>query len=270
LNGKTDKGFDAHSFGGWFSAIAGFIDPFAGVISSEIAGAVGSGARTDNTGHGTMVATTCGAWDNNARNGAGVAPRSGIYPVKITDDSTAMGDDLSIMSGLLHVMSEHSAKIVNISYGGMTDPSRDPALHMYFRMFHDVYGGIIFVSAGNDSAHMNNGVMSYLNVVSAIDPSLNKADFSNWGNCVTFTAPGVGIMLTDRTGASVTANGTSFASPICAGIAALVWSANPGLSNSQVESIMKTTALRTSGGGWTPFFGFGMPDAFAAVRAARG
>jgi thermitase len=270
LNGKTDKGYNAHSGGAWAAAIAGFVDPTLGMLASAIDGAVGSGARTDNTGHGTMVATTAGATDDNSRNGAGVAPRSIIYPVKITDDSTALGDDLSIMAGLLHIMTTRSCKIANISYSGMTDPSRDPALHMYFRFFHDVYGGVIFVSAGNDGAFLGSGLMPYLNVVSAIDPSLNKADFSNWGNCVTFTAPGVGIMLTDRTGASRTANGTSFASPICAAIAALIWSRNPGLSNSQVENIMKANALRTSSGGWTRFFGFGMPDANACVRAAGG
>lgn len=270
LTGKTDKGYNAHTWEAHALAIASPFDPGLAALGSAIDGALGSGARTDNTGHGTMVGTTAGASSNNLNNGAGVAPHAVIVPVKITDDSTALGDDLSVMAGLLNVMATHSAKIVNISYSGMTNPSRDPAMHLYFRAFHDLYGGIIFVSAGNDGAHMSNGVMSYVNVVSAVDPSLNKAGFSNWGNCVTFTAPGVGIVLTDRTGASVAADGTSFASPICAGIAALVWRANPGLSNTQVESIMRATAVRTPSGGWTPFFGFGMPDAFAAVRMARG
>ncbi len=270
LNGKTDKGYNAHTPQAWSLAIAAALDIGLASLGSAIDSAVGSGARTDNTGHGTMVATTAGASSNNMNNGAGVAPQATVVPYKITDDSTALGDDLSVMAGLLNVMATHSAKIVNISYSGMTDPSKDPAMHIYFQAFHNIYGGILFVSAGNDSAHMSNGVMNYCNVVSAVDPSLNKAGFSNWGNCVTFTAPGVGIVLTDRTGASVAADGTSFASPICAGIAALVWRANPGLSNVQVENIMRATATRTSSGAWTPFFGFGMPDAFAAVRAAQG
>lgn len=270
LAGKTDKGYNAHTPQAWALAIGSAFDPGLAALGSAIDSATGSGARTDNTGHGTMVATSAGATGNNLNNGAGVAPAAIVVPVKITDDSTALGDDLSVMAGLLNVMATHSAKIVNISYSGMADPSRDPAMHVYFRAFHDVYGGILFVSAGNDGAHFSNGVMSYCNVVSAVDPSLNKADFSNWGNCITFTAPGVGIVLTDRLGRSIAADGTSFAAPICAGIAALVWRANPSLNNTQVETIMKATAVRTSGGGWTPFFGFGMPDAFAAVRAARG
>ena len=268
LSGKTEKGYDAHTVEAQIMAITAAIDPLGTAIGMAIDDATGSGARTDATGHGTMVATTAAATDNNSQNGAGVAPLATVVPIHITD-SQAMGSDLAIMAGLLNIMMTHKAKIVNISYGNMTDPGHDPAMHAYMAAFHNIYGGIIFVSAGNDSAFLGNGQVNYLNVVSAVKPSLDKADFSNWGNCVTFTAPGVGIVLTDRTGHSVTAAGTSFASPICAGIAALVWQANPGLSNNQVENIMKSTAVRTSSGSWTPFFGFGMPDAFAAVQRAR-
>lgn len=270
LNGKTDKGYNGNTWSAHALAVASPFSPGLAALGSAIDGAVGSGARTDNTGHGTMVGTTAGATANNSNNGAGVAPGAVVVPIKITDDRTALGDDLSIMAGLLNIMATHSAKIANISYSGMTDPSRDPALHAYFMAFHSLYGGLIFVSAGNDGAHLNSGLMPYLSVVSAVDPSLRKADFSNWGNCVTFTAPGVGIVLTDRLGNSVAADGTSFASPICAAVAALIWRANPGLSNNQVVQIMRDTAVRTRSGAWTPFFGFGMPDAFRAVRRARG
>lgn len=270
LAGKTDKGFNANKDISHFLAIAAAADPLGGSLGMELDDAFDGGARTDLTGHGTMVATTAAATDNNNNNGAGIAPQATVVPIHITDDSTAQGDDLSVMAGLLNVMVKNKAKIVNISYSNMTDPGHDPAMHLYFRAFHDLYGGIIFVSAGNASAFLPSGRMSYLNVVSAVDPSLTLSSFSNFGNCVTFAAPGSGIVLTDRLNNSVTAAGTSFASPICAGIAALVWSTNPGLSNTQVEDIMKLTATRGSSGGVSQFFGFGMPDAQAAVRAARG
>lgn len=268
LSGKTDKGYDAHTVQAHAMALAAGLDPLGTSIGMAIDDSVGSGGGTDLTGHGTLVATTSSASFNNSNNGAGVAPKSTVVPIHITDDGTAMGDDLSVMAGLLNIMITHKAKIVNISYSNMCDPNSDPAMHAYFWTFHHVYGGLIFVSAGNDTAFLPAGQMDYLQVVSAVDPSLAKADFSNWGNCVKFTAPGVNIVLTDRTGASVTVNGTSFAAPICAGIAALVWSKNPGLSNDQVVSKMKATAVRPAGGAWHPFFGFGMPDAFAAVNAA--
>lgn len=269
LSGKTEKGYDASTWEAQAMAISAEIDPLSTSIGMMIDDATGSGARTDMQGHGTMVATTAAATDNNSVNGAGVAPLSTVVPVKIAIGSSGSTTDLAVMAALLNIMMTHKAKIVNISYGPMTDPSSHSALHAYFWTFHHVYGGLVFLSAGNDSAFMSNGQMNYLQVVSAVDPSLSKADFSNWGNCVKFTAPGVNIVLTDRMGRSVTAAGTSFAAPICAGVAALIWSANPGLSNNQVVNIMRDTAIRDASGTWSQFFGFGMPDAQAAVQRAR-
>ena len=48
---------------------------------------------------------------------------------------------------------------------------------------------------------------------------------------------------------------------LVAAIAALVWNANPALPNIGVESILKASCFRAGGAVWTPYFGFGMPDA---------
>src|SRR5207247_11004221 len=62
------------------------------------------------------------------------------------------------------------------------------------------------------------------------------------------------------------APGTSFAAPEVAGVAALVWAARPQLRNYQVADIIKHSARRDAGTGWTPTMGCGVLDAGAALE----
>ena len=64
--------------------------------------------------------------------------------------------------------------------------------------------------------------------------------------------------------------GTSMAVPLVAGAAALVRTANPDLPVADVVALLKQTAARPAGTGWTPDLGWGVLDAGAAVRAAQG
>ncbi len=64
--------------------------------------------------------------------------------------------------------------------------------------------------------------------------------------------------------------GTSMAVPLVAGAAALMRAANPDLPVADVVALLKQTAARPAGTGWTPELGWGVLDAGAAVRAARG
>jgi thermitase len=273
LSGKTRKGFDATSFGAHL--MGGFFAPgdplgFGVALGAE---ASSSGAQADVHGHGTWVATSAAATANNGFATAGVAPGATVYPIRIAN-SSGMTDPLSIQAALLVAMAK-GIRIVNISYGfyppfGFTDPGIYPTMHAYFAFFHDVYGGLIFMSAGNDGTFDPDPQQHYYNIVSAVDNTLSLTNFSNYGTSITFTAPGKGIVVSDRGNNPASVDGTSFSSPIVAGIAALVWNANPALPNVAVESILKASCFTTGGGGWTPYYGFGMPDADKAVRMASG
>jgi serine protease len=63
-------------------------------------------------------------------------------------------------------------------------------------------------------------------------------------------------------------DGTSMATPHVSGVAALVFGASPGISPTQVESILKSTALDLGTPGYDTTYGFGIPQADAAVNAA--
>jgi subtilisin family serine protease len=63
-------------------------------------------------------------------------------------------------------------------------------------------------------------------------------------------------------------SGTSFAAPLVAGAAALVWGADPALTAQQVAQTLKATA--SGNGVWTAELGYGVINAAAAVGLARG
>ena len=107
-----------------------------------------------------------------------------------------------------------------------------------------------------------------------------RAPFSNTGNYVSLVAPGENVFgaesaASDWPHAQTSwsspgyygwASGTSFAAPEVAGVAALVWGANPSLTARQVADVLKRSA---SGGGWSPQLGWGRLDAAAAVGLAQ-
>jgi serine protease len=65
-------------------------------------------------------------------------------------------------------------------------------------------------------------------------------------------------------------DGTSMATPHVSGIAALVWSVNPAMTDEQIEDHLKATAQDLGAGGYDTTFGYGLVDARAAVNRAGG
>ena len=229
--------------------------------------------QTDVQGHGTMVATTAAATANNGTGTAGPATLSKIYPVRV-GYSTGIVSVSAIVKGI-EKCGNTGVKIINISSNG--DPPYTFAnrvvnrvLHQYLKWYHDEMGGLVFNSAGNSGTRDMTELKRYLIVVSAIDENYGLAYFSTYGTPVWFTAPGTNIVCTEKDDNVVSVSGTSFSSPLCASIAALVWGANPSLTNLEVEKILIDTCQKAAHRRWTRFFGYGMPDAGAAMQAALG
>lgn len=118
-----------------------------------------------------------------------------------------------------------------------------------------------------------------------------RADFSQFGAALDFVAPSDGgnasISTTDRTGthgynSDETADGdyahdfggTSAATPLAAGVAALALSANPYLSLTELGALLRATSDHIGGvfydeAGFSPFYGYGRLNAARAVARAR-
>ena len=217
---------------------------------------------SDVQGHGTAVAGVAAAATNNSIGVAGVAGQAKIMPVRIAD-ANAWAYYSTIAQGITWA-ADHGAKIANASYGGVSSSSAIINAANYLRS----KGGVLFVSAGNtgavDSAPMTNSMV----VVSATNAWDSRPSWSTYGNVVTLSAPGEYIYTTNREGGYGQWNGTSFSSPLVAGVGALMLSANPALTPAKVDSILYTTAKDIGDPGRDIYYGYGRVDAAAAVAAA--
>jgi hypothetical protein len=220
-----------------------------------------SADTNDAYNHGTGVAGTAAAAINNAIGVASVAGQARVMPLKISDDSGY--GSWSAMAQALSYAADRGVRVANISFNASPSSSVRSAAQ-YFKD----KGGLVFVAAGNNGARETTTATTSLIAVSATDGSDARTSWSSYGAHVSLSAPGTGIYTTTRGGGYVSEAGTSFASPVAAGAAALVMAANPKLSSSQVEQILFSTALDLGVAGRDEQYGNGRVDVGAAVRAA--
>ncbi len=219
----------------------------------------------DVCGHGTKVAGAAAAVGNNAAGVAGVAGKAKIMPVRIAyNNSGSCYAYFSTMASGVTWAADHGARVVNISYGNAPTSSALQSAANYLRG----KGGLLFVSAGNNARDEGFTPTSTMIPVSATDSADNLSSFSSYGAFVALSAPGSGIYTTVAGGGYGAVNGTSFASPVAAAVAALVMSANPSLTADKVQSILFSTAVDLGAAGRDVYFGYGRVNAAAAVQAA--
>ncbi|MDX6769015.1 MAG: S8 family peptidase [Elusimicrobiota bacterium] len=177
--------------------------------------AVGSGAPTDDNGHGSHVAgTVAGVLDG--RGVAGVAPRARLYAVKVLDKDGA-GGLVSIIKGLIWA-GRNRMDVANMSLGA-------PMGTIFMRgalMYAASNGVAVIAAAGNDGGAVNYpAAYPEAIAVSALGPDEKLASFSSRGRQVAFTAPGVDVRSSLPGGSWAEFDGTSMATPHVTGLAAL-------------------------------------------------
>ncbi|TCV85456.1 MULTISPECIES: S8 family serine peptidase [Methylomonas] len=222
--------------------------------------AVDSGSVTaDINGHGTAVAGAAAAVTNNASGVAGVAWNAKIMPIRITNDAGGYAYWSDVARGLNWAV-DNGADVANLSYAA-SDSATVASAAQYMRS----KGGLVLVAAGNDG--LDPGLADNINliVVSATDANDAKASFSNYGKYIDVAAPGVSILTTNNGGTYAAWYGTSLATPVAAGVVALIQAANPKLTPDNVEKILKSSADKVSGVNFDPNYGYG----YGRVNAAN-
>jgi hypothetical protein len=203
-------------------------------------GITGTNNPMDDNGHGTFTAGEIAAVGNNALGVTGVEWNAQLMPVKFLDSSGKSTDTAA--SAAIHYAVDHGAKVINASWGGGgTDDVIQAALQ-----YAGQHGVIVVCAAGNSGTNDDNASSFFApasyslqdpNVISvaAIDSNGGMASFSNYGvNSVQLAAPGVNVYSLTSGGSDGTLSGTSMAAPLVTGTVALVWSAHPTWSMSQV------------------------------------
>ncbi|MES2960114.1 MAG: S8 family serine peptidase [Pseudomonadota bacterium] len=219
---------------------------------------------SDVNGHGTAVAGAAAAASNNSAGVASVAGQAKIMPVRIASP-TAYASWSTLAEGITYA-ADKGARIANISYSGMSGSATVQSAAQYMKN----KGGLVFVAAGNSGTSQSVAPTTTMIVVSATDSTDKKTSWSNYGSFVSLSSPGINIYSTSRGGGYGLFWGTSLATPVSAGVAALVMSAKPSLSGAQVESLLFSTAVDLGTAGRDTYFGHGRVNAGAAVQAALG
>lgn len=218
-------------------------------------------APDDTTGqycnHGTAVAGIIGGRANGFGT-RGVAPASDLYLIAQSDYYSS-----SNLIATFNKAEEYGADVISCSWGSSYTTALRDTIHNLAVNGRGGKGVVIVFGAGNDnvSIDVNTTIGSYSDVVTvgATDRYLSKAAYSNYGPAIDVVAPGgyySGILSPDLSGSDGLADtdedynlaygymftGTSAATPVVSGLAALMLQANPNLTSAQVLSILKSTA----------------------------
>jgi type VII secretion-associated serine protease mycosin len=225
----------------------------------------------DNSGHGTHNSGIIGAATSNAVGVAGVAWNCRIMPVKVLN-SNGTGPESVIARGIMFA-ADQGAQIINMSFGSPTSSRvlSDAVRYAYNK------GALLVAGAGN-TAKTNNSMVypaafDQVLAVAATDENDEVGDFSQHHPYVGISAPGVRIVSSYWRGATTSgyqsASGTSAAAPHVSGVAALIKSVNPALTNSQVRQILMDTADDLGAPGRDEHYGAGRLNAYKALLVAK-
>lgn len=212
---------------------------------------VAVGAAGDVNGHGTAVASMI---LGNSSLLPGVAPGSTVISIQVADEN-GYSDSFKIAQGILAAI-DAGAAIINISLGGTGDSA---ILRNAVALAREA-GILIVAPTGNGGAPQVLKPAAYDGVIGigAVDKAGVIMAFSNTGKGINMVAPGYGLNAGWVNEGAVSVTGTSFSSPIVAGLIAGVMSQMGVSSEKAWELIVENLdeigqpGYDEAGGGGTP------------------
>lgn len=188
--------------------------------------------------HGTHVSGTIAAVINNITGIAGISDSIKILPIKIGEDNPFATSLRNSYEGLLYA-AKMGADIINCSWGGTSSSiTEQEVINLATEL-----GSCVIAAAGNNNSEIAFYPASYQNVLSvaASGAEDRRAYFSNYFGTVDVIAPGIDIISTIAGGGYAKWRGTSMATPIVAGIAAMVKMKYSDYSPIQIQEHIKAT-----------------------------
>lgn len=219
--------------------------------------------------HGTHVAATAVGNCNNGQGLMGIAPKCKLMPIQVGNDNPEGSmSNQAIVEGVLYAINQ-GADVVNVSLGmytpdavkGMSEgqqlnyisSSMKQEELMWAKIFEKAKqrNCIIVFAAGNDNVISGIDPKKRSNEtirVSAVNTTLEKANFSNFGRYAqlnreysSVSAPGVAIFSAAPHGKYMNMQGTSMAAPVVSGAVALLKSVNKNITVDQAITLLKET-----------------------------
>ncbi len=214
---------------------------------------MGLTGTSEADGHGTAVASLAGGASAGAM---GVAPASNLLSIRVTN-SEGTSDMFTLAQGIQTAV-DNGAQIINISLGAYQDSS---VLSKMIGYAQD-RGSIIVAAGGNDQAAQLTWPAADPRVISvgAVDALGQRVSFSNSGENLTTTAPGLGLSTAWPGNQTTSFDGTSGSAPLVAGALAAILSNNPNLTAQQAAALLTSYSADAGAPGQDPAFGYGTVD----------
>jgi subtilisin family serine protease len=246
----------------------GYVDDVRGWDFGGLSGTPDNDPMEDQPDHGTHVAGISSAVTDNGVGVASIGFKCKLMPVKTTQNDQRGSNGPYIIYGYEGIVyaADNGAKVINCSWGGSG-----------FSMFGQEtinyalsQGSLVVAAAGNSNSSGSHYPSSYKGVLSVASTTSTdtKSSFSNFGYDVDVSAPGSSIYNTWQNDSYATLSGTSMASPLTAGLAALVFSHFPSYNPVQVGEQIRVNSDNIDN--LNPSFqyqlGFGRINAFKALN----
>lgn len=204
-----------------------------------------------NPGHGTHCAGVIGA-DGMTNGGIiGISPEVSLMPLRFLG-ANGQGDLMAGIKSIDHAI-EKGAKVISASWGAAV--ARSQAQPLIDAVERADKAGVIFVAAaGNDGKNNDsrdifpaNARFANTIAVAASDSNDGKPSWSNFGKSnVDIAAPGHNIMSTIPNNKYRNLSGTSMATPMVAGLVALLAAQDEDITGAQVRSLMQVTGTQVN------------------------
>ncbi|MFE4350577.1 S8 family serine peptidase [Peribacillus butanolivorans] len=215
--------------------------------------------------HGTHIAGIIAGSANNDLGGTGVAPNIKIMPINVFNGKYA---DTADIIEAIHYAVQQGADIINMSLG---ETSYSEALN---KAVQEAYSkGLLIVAAAGNEGDMGKSVQrvypaafSHVISVAATDSKDKRTSYSNYHSTVDIAAPGDYILSTLPNNRYGWMSGTSMATPMVAGVAALIWSNEPKLTKYEVEYRLYDSAIDLGTKGKDIYYGNGRVNAKKALE----
>jgi thermitase len=212
-----------------------------------LAGKIVSGYNFTNSSTNTQSTGSGVDWHGTAVSGRILdgAGDANVQIMPVTALSAGGSGTWANVINAVNYAADNGATVINLSLGGS---GYSEALQRSIDRANEK-GVVVVAASGNTGADQKFYPAAYRGVISvaATNEAGQKASFSTYNSTVDISAPGATQKLLTHGGGTRSSQGTSFSAPFITGMVAMLKSAFPFLTGSQVETVLKTKAQSLEG-----------------------